>query len=325
MLTIYRFAAAAAVFLGGFGLSLGWNAAAAEETFTVAETKIADMKAVHATVETLDVIAARARIGGTVARLTVDEGSAVTAGQTIAVVTDEKLRLQLKSLQARIDSAAAQRKLALSALERAKSLKKTGTIPQARLDEAQAQFDAANQALTAAQAENEVTRQSQAEGSVVAPASGRVLKVNVTAGAVVLPGETVATLAAKSYILRLSLPERHARFMRVGDPVRLLDGAKPGEGHIRQVYPELRQGRVIADADVADLGSYFVGERVRVQISTGERTTIVVPLGFVLNRFGVSFIKLASGGEVVVQPGASVDGGIEILSGLKPGDVIVKP
>lgn len=325
MLTIYRFAAAAAVFLGGFGLSLGWNAADADETFTVAETRIADMKAVHATVETVDVIAARARIGGTVTRLTVDEGTVVSEGQTIAVVADEKLRLQLKSLQARIDSAAAQRKLALTGLERAKALMKTGTIPQKRLDEAQAQFDAADQALNSAQAENAVIRQSQAEGSVVALASGRILKVNVTAGAVVMPGETVATLAAKSYILRLSLPERHARFMRVGDPVRVLDGATPSEGRIRQVYPELRQGRVIADADVADLGSYFVGERVRVQIATGERAMIVIPSGYTINRFGVSFVKLASGGEVVVQPGASVDGGTEILSGLKPGDVIVKP
>lgn len=324
MPTLYRFAAAVAALSCGLGLS-PIRGASAQETFTVAETRVADMKAVHATVETVDVIAARARIGGTVTRLAVDEGTAVTEGQTIALVADEKLRLQLKSLQARIDSAAAQRKLALTGLERAKALMATGTIPLKRLEEAQAQFDAADQALTAAQAENAVIRQSQAEGAVLAPASGRILKVNVTAGAVVLPGETVATLAAKSYILRLSLPERHARFMRVGDPVRLLDGGAAREGRIRQVYPELRQGRVIADADVPDLGTYFVGERVRVELATGERAAIVVPAAFLINRFGVTFLKLASGGEVVVQPGLSVDGGVEVLSGLKPGDVVVKP
>ena len=41
----------------------------------------------------------------------------------------------------------------------------------------------------------------------------------VSVGRVVLPGETIATLAEDKYILRLQLPERHARFLRAGDKV----------------------------------------------------------------------------------------------------------
>lgn len=322
MLTKARFTLSAAAIVASLAVA---GPVGAAETLTVAEIQVTDTKAVYATVETADVVAARVRTGGTVVRLSVDEGTTVKEGQSIAQVVDDKLQLQLKSLRARIDSAASQRKLALTALNRAKSLLKSGTIPQQRLDEAQAQFDAADRALASLKAENDVIEQQQAEGAVLAPASGRVIKVSVTTGAVVLPGETVATIAAKAYILRLALPERHARFIKVGDTVRVLDAEIAKAGTIRQVYPEMRQGRVIADVDVPELGGYFVGERVRVEISTGRRAAVVVPPEYVFSRFGVSFVKLSDGGEAVVQPGQPADGGIEILSGLRPGDVIVKP
>ncbi|MCV4940326.1 efflux RND transporter periplasmic adaptor subunit, partial [Escherichia coli] len=75
----------------------------------------------------------------------------------------------------------------------------------------------------------------------------------VTEGSVVLAGESIATIAAKGYLLRLELPERHARFIKVGDPIRVsARGLSPeiaatAVGRITQVYPELKNGRVIAD------------------------------------------------------------------------------
>ena len=94
-------------------------------------------------------------------------------------------------------------------------------------------------------------------------------------GSVVLPGETIATLAEDRYILRLQLPERHARFMRAGDVVQigargLEDTGERREGKVRLVYPEIEGGRVIADVEVPGLGDYFVGERTRVYVSTGD-------------------------------------------------------
>ncbi len=96
-----------------------------------------------------------------------------------------------------------------------------------------------------------------------------------------MPGESIATIAANEFLLRLELPERHARFMKAGDPVQLgdrgmaADGRKPTEGRIVQVYPELSNGRVIADAEVPGLGSFFIGERVLVWISAGKRDAYV--------------------------------------------------
>jgi multidrug efflux pump subunit AcrA (membrane-fusion protein) len=94
---------------------------------------------------------------------------------------------------------------------------------------------------------------------------------------------------------------------------------------VRLVYPELDQGRVVADVDVAGLGDFFVGERTRVFVATGDRQTILVPAAFLFKRSGVTFALVKGIGEVVVQPGQARGEDIEILSGLAAGDVLQEP
>jgi multidrug efflux pump subunit AcrA (membrane-fusion protein) len=148
---------------------------------------------------------------------------------------------------------------------------------------------------------------------------------------VVLPGEIIATLAEDNYILRLQLPERHAQFMRAGDRVFIAsrglqnDANDKRQGRVRLVYPEIKGGRVIADVEIAGLGDYFVGERTRVYVTTGSRSAIVIPKSAVYRRAGVNYVRLADGREVVVQPGEVWGDGVEILSGLKDGDVVAVP
>jgi multidrug efflux pump subunit AcrA (membrane-fusion protein) len=225
--------------------------ALAQPEFHVTKSELDDRKAVFGTVQSVDVVAARARIGGTTRGLGVDEGSAV--------------------------------------------------------------------------------EQQTSEGAVLAPATGRVLRVHVTEGSVIMPGEPVATIAAERYVLRIELPERHARFVREGDEVLIGErGLAPGDpdsqrkGIIIQVYPEISQGRVIADVEAPGLGDYFVGERTRVHIATGKRKTILVPAEYLRQRYGVAFVTVKDEGEVMVQPGQRLGDQVEILSGLKPGDILLQ-
>jgi multidrug efflux pump subunit AcrA (membrane-fusion protein) len=173
---------------------------------------------------------------------------------------------------------------------------------------------------------------------VLAPTAGRVLKVPVTGGTVVMSGEAVATIAQQDFVLRLRVPEEHARFLKAGDPIRL-DGEALGTGTARSgtialVYPLIQDGRVIADAHVAGLGDYFVGERVQVWISGGERRSFIVPEAYIVTRFGLDYgrVRKADGTTVDVpvqrgrnHPRPDMPDAIEILSGLQPGDVLVKP
>jgi len=310
-------------------------ALAQDVTFSVEDGQVEDRKSVFATVESVDVVSARARIGGTVTELLVDEGSPVEAKQKIARVVDEKLALQVKSVEAKIQSFVSQKELATTAQARAEKLFATGAIPKARLDEARTNMDVADRSLASARAERQVLQQTRIEGDVLSPAGGRILTVLVRKGSVVLPGEPIATLAAEAYILRMQLPERHAMFIQKGDEVQVAErglgaltpssGGELRRGVIRQVYPEIKQGRVSADVEVAGLGDFFVGERIRVWIGTGPRPAIVVPEAFLYSRYNLTFAKLIDGREVVVQPGLPQTGGVEVLSGLKPGDVLARP
>lgn len=298
-----------------------------------------DLKAVFATVESVHETRARTRIAGTVAELRITEGDKVASGQVLATVRDPKLTLQLAALDARIQSLDAQQRQAETELSRARQLRVSGTGSQQRLDDAQTALDVVRAQAAAMKAERSVVEQQLREGEVLAPAAGRVLHVDVISGAVVMPGEPVATLATETYVLRLRLPERHARFMHVGDPVMVGDrglAATPEpaalrRGRVTQVYPEMAGGQVVADAEVSGLGDFFVGERVRVYVATGTRDAIVIPPDYVARRLGADFVRLADGTETPVQVGGMVPavaghtGGLEILSGLKSGEVITKP
>ncbi len=315
---------------------LGVRAAYAADSFVVHATDVADRKAVVATVEPLHQLVARARIGGTIASLAIKEGDVVAAGAEIAVVADQKLALQMQALDSRIASQQSQRDQAKADFDRVAELQRRGVSTQTQLDQARTNLDVAERNLAAMRADRSVIAQQASEGAVLAPGAGRALNVPVSLGQVILPGETIATLAEDQFILRLQLPERHARFMRAGDTV--LIGARGmqaeatdtlREGKVRLVYPEIRGGRVIADVEAPGVGDYFVGERTRVYIDAGTRRTLVVPASYVYRRAGVSYVRLASGDEIVVQPGEPRDigeiKGVEILAGLKDGDTLAAP
>ena len=65
-------------------VGLAGPVSAAEYTVTAVERQ--DLKAVFGRVESSDIVAARARLGGTILSLSVEEGSAVKAGEVVAVV-----------------------------------------------------------------------------------------------------------------------------------------------------------------------------------------------------------------------------------------------
>lgn len=331
--TTMRRRAALAIF--AFGATFA--PAFAAETFTVARQSTADEKAVFATVESLSVVPARSRIGGTIAQLNVREGDHVTRGQPVAVVADEKLSLQMKSLDAQVAALQAQVDQANIDYTRTEGLVDRGIMPRTKLDETRTALNVADNALRARKAERDVIQQQFNEGQVLAPADGRVLKRTVAVGSVVLPGDTVETVAQQDFKLRLRVPERHARFLKVGDAVRI-DGSETGDqasrsGIIDLVYPLIEDGRVVADAKVDGLGEYFVGDRLRVWISGGERPAFVVPARFVTTRFGIDYVSVQSPGgtvDVPVQrgrplPSPEVTDGLEILSGVRSGDILVHP
>ena len=149
-----------------------------------------------------------------------------TQGQVLATVGDEKLALQMKALDAQILGLEAALTKAKADLVPAQEPIHRGAAPNAVLDDAQSALDVATNLLKSRTAERAVIEQQIDEGQVLAPAAGRVLKVPVTEGSVSWPakrrhdrGQRISCCA--------SVPERHARFIKAGDPVRSAARARP--------------------------------------------------------------------------------------------------
>ena len=310
-------------FLPAFGAE-----AAPLELVAVPETK-----AVYGTVAARDVVPARARTGGTLSSLSVEEGSVVSAGDVLGLVTDDKIALQLDAVDARINALDFEVANAQSEFDRATELVARGAATQQRVDQTRTQVDVLTSQIAAARAERAVLVQQQTEGEIIAPIDGRVLSAPVTPGSVVMSGEPVVTVAGGGLFLRLSLPERHAELLEEGAPVtigRLGEG--DNVGRIARVYPQIERGRVVADVEVAELGDYFVGSRTLVEVPVGERNALLVDPASVHTRFGVDFVTIATPQgprEVTVVTGARVATAagerVEIVSGLRAGDEVVAP
>ncbi|GGH46301.1 efflux RND transporter periplasmic adaptor subunit [Frigidibacter albus] len=300
------------------------------ETLVLAPQVVTDWKAVSGRIEARDTIPARARLGGTLIEVTVTEGDTVQAGQPIAEIEDQKLGFQIGAIDAQLQSLRAQQENAQAELARGEELLARGVSTAQRLDALRTQLDVLTGQIAAQQAQRQVVEQQAAEGTVLAPVSGRVLAVPQTRGAVVMAGEAVAMIGGGGFFLRVAVPERHAALLAEGAVIGIETATGPAEGRLVKVYPQIETGRVIADVEVPGLDAAFVDARVLVRLPMGSREALLVPQSVVATRSGLDFVRVTMGEQtvdrsVVLGGTHQVDGAemIEVLTGLVAGDSVV--
>lgn len=311
-------------------LLAGWaTAALAQEAQPVARVELPVWKPVYGRVEPRDSIPARARIGGTLQELTISEGDPVKAGQIIARIKDDKLDFQLKAAQSQLESLESQLANAESDLERGEALLKRGVTTTQRQDALRTQVDVLKGQIAAQNAQISVVEQQMAEGAVLAPLSGKVVSVPQAAGAVIMPGEPIANIGGGGFFLRLAIPERHATALKQGADITVTTGVGEQTGKLARIYPQIENGRVIADVEVPDLNAAFIDARVLVRVPVGSTQALVVPASALGNVSGLDHVILqGADGPVmrIVVPGEhlTLDGTdmVEVVTGLRPGDQV---
>ncbi|HCL66573.1 MAG TPA: efflux transporter periplasmic adaptor subunit [Rhizobium sp.] len=308
-------------------------ASAVAETLRIEPETVPEWKAVYGRVEARDSVPARARIGGTLIELKVTEGDSVTTGDIIATVKDDKIDFQIAAIDAQLSGLKASMENAQSELARGEELIKRGVTTAQRLDALRTQVDVVRNQIAAAEAQRSVVVQQGKEGSVLAPATGKVLSVPVTRNAVIMAGEPVATIGGGGFFLRLAIPERHADLLKENATIEIDSGnGKNSTGRLAKIYPEIDSGRVIADVEVDDLPTTFVNKRLLVRLPVGEREALFVPQSALTSRYGVDYVTVKSGDTtieraVVTAKPVTRDGVAmtEILTGINAGDEVVLP
>lgn len=305
---------------------------AGAETLKIAPEPIVEWKAVYGRIEAKETVPARTRLGGLVAELLVSEGDLVTTGQKIAMIRDDKIDFQIAALDAQTRALQSQLTTAESELARGEALLERGVFTAQRLDQLRTTADVLRGQINSMEAERDVLTQQAAEGEILASEAGRILTVPVTPGAVVLPGEAVATIGGGGFFLRLAIPERHADAMIEGTTLQIASEGQDLQGQIAKVYPQIENGRVIADVELAEIDTAFVNARVLVKLPVGERSAILVPKAAVSTRSGIDFVDVRHQetvaaravmlGDEITRDGETFT---EVLTGLAPGDEVEVP
>lgn len=162
-------------------------------------------------------IALSFKIGGIVARVTVDAGTQVRQGQVLAALSQTEIASEVaKASQA---SVKAQRDA-----ERAQALYRDSVVTLEQLQDAITAADVAESNLKIATFNR--------DWSVIrAPASGVILRKSVEASQLVSPGTTVLVMrtSRKGLVLRAGLSDRDALRLRLGDRAAVRFDALPGE------------------------------------------------------------------------------------------------
>ena len=300
------------------------------ERLTVKSAEVMQSKPLAGEITTRKQAEALARIPGILVELNVHEGDAVSKGQLIGRVVETRLDYETRAYDAQTAAASAEAENARAELERVKFLFDRGFFAKSRLDQAQAAYRSAQAQVEAARSQHAASVALVAEGAVLAPATGRVLKADVPQGSAVTAGMSVATITAGPPVLRLNVPESLAGQLRVGATIKVQDQSELNGrgGTVVQVYPAVSAGRIRADAEVPGLTADLVGRRVSVLLDVGSRGGITVPKRFLTNRFGIDYVDLAaadgSASWVPVQTAPASDPGqVEIISGVSNGDILI--
>ncbi|WP_257551738.1 efflux RND transporter periplasmic adaptor subunit [Sphingopyxis sp. DBS4] len=334
--------AGAALALSGCGSQPERDSAAATlpagDSLRLTVTEIPAMKAVGAEIATRDQAEVLARIPGILTSLSVTEGDMVQKGQRIGMIVDSRTGYETSAYGAQVAAAEAEAARANADLARIRDLYNNGVYAQARLDQAVAGARAADAQVAAARAQQGASASVAGQGAVIAPASGRVLRADIPAGAPVAPGMSIATVTAGPPVLRLMLPESVAGQVHPGARVTITsDDISNGSrvGQVTQIYPAITGGQVRVDATLPGLTTQFVGRRVSTSVEIGTRMALVVPRSFVTTRYGMDQVQIVSvetrgGGKrlsmVPVQIAPTADPAkVEILSGVSAGDTLFAP
>jgi RND family efflux transporter MFP subunit len=264
--------------------------------------------------------------GGAISAIRAEAGQYVRAGQVLAEIDSGVQRAQLAQLEAAVQQADADVRLAQSELDRAIKLVDRGFISKADIDRRTATRDSARARADVARAQVREMRERLARLTIRAPEAGLVLARNVEPGQVVSPGSgALFRIAAGGALeLRAEIAEQDMKTLTVGRPVDVtpVGSTTPVIGTIWLLEPVIDVSRRLGTARIAlpsdpaiRAGGFAVAE-----IDTQDAIRPVLPQSAVLADQTGSYVYVVDPENKVVRRdvriGSVSEKGVSILSGL---------
>ena len=267
----------------------------------------------------------RPESSGRISKLGFADGARVVKGQLLVQLDDTLQRAQ-------VQQAEAQASIARTNLQRSRELQAQGFVSQSAVDQNAAAMQVADAQVALAQAQSQRMK-------VLAPFHGTAGLRAVDVGDYLKDGADIVNIEdLSSMTVQFALPERYIDRLRAGQAVDVDVDALPGKvfkGRVQAVDSQVdANGRALQVlAQVANPGAVLrpgMFARSRVVFSVRE-AAVVVPEEALVPVGGKQFVfKVVDGADgrktsqrVEARIGLRLPGKVEILEGIRAGDVVV--
>jgi HlyD family secretion protein len=298
--------------------------------------------------------------GKEVREILVEVGAVVSKGQPLAIldVAEASFALDRNTVQlsraaaavaqeqSRVDVAAVNEREARKVVERSRSLVGRGVVSQQLLDEHENAFsrvksllELAHQSLMLAEADRKLIERERADialtierSTVRATEAGRVLSRNARIGAMTSSSGAPLFILAKDGLIEMEASVSEASFVRLEEGM-VAEMSVAGEhetiqGRVRlsaaQIDPFTRMGTVRLALDQRH--ALVPGAFVHGSIEVARRSNVTVPATAVRIQNGEASVFVVENDRAILRPvilGSPAGAAIEVLSGVKEGEIIV--
>ncbi len=257
-----------------------------------------------------------AKQSGRIAKLPINLGEQVRAGDLIA-------ELDSAETAARLDQAEASLEQADRDWKRISTLFDQQSATRSERDTAEARLRVAKGSVAEAKAMAAYSR-------IVAPFDGVITKKWAEAGDLATPGKPLADLEdPRALQVELDVPEGLAASLKQGSEIVVTynSGREETKATVRELAPAVdpitRSRRVKLDLNSEQLGP---GQFVRAALPVGEQKSLFIPREALLERGQLEIVFTVADSRArmhLVKTGRTAGEDVEILSGLNSGAVVV--
>lgn len=277
----------------------------------------------------------RAEAPGRIVEVRVDAGAFVKAGDILVRLDVGRAALAVQAAQAQVQQANAAVTQAQRERELAVKLVAGGGAASRRADDAKDAERMAKAALAAAKAGSRGARRGFKDAVVRAPFDGTIVRRMAEVGEYVGPGTPIAMLADLSALKATTMLDPKAALdVAVGAKVNITTHAREDEsfeGRVSRVSDivDPRTRRLPVEVEVLDPQHRLrPGLVARFSVHTdAPRTALSVDESAIFERFGQRYVYTVTGESIakriVIEPGYSQDGRVEIRRGVSPSDRII--
>jgi len=277
------------------------------------------------------------RVSGKLLSRSVNLGDTVKAGQVLARIDAQDLKLAEAAASAAVMAARTNRDQAGADYKRFVDLQRQGFISAAELERRDSAFKAAQAQLEQAKAQADVQGNQAGYAQLVADGPGVVTGINAEPGQVLAAGTPVVSVALDGpRDVVFSVPEDQIGRVRAA-------ASQPGALKVRlwgsdKTWP-LTLREVAAAADPVTRTFLIKADAGKLDVSLGQSATVVLqlpqmagviklPLSAVLQQAGKTSVWVLDGASMTVRPVAVQVGGAEgnevvIAGGLQSGQEVI--